>query len=342
MKSIKSQFVILLGFLTVISCNKSNNQTSIDSTTPEVKIIRDHSKKAYLVFNEDVDQWSVNKSNQLVLKGSSKQGDTIYIPNSDTIFAVYQFLTPNASMQLAEEHLPMTGGYNYRDLGGIETKNNKITKRGLIFRSDDLFNLNQSDLDYLSSIPLITIVDFRSEEEIKANPDKLPSSVKKHDLLNINPGNVMEFMKKDNFDSIQCFNSMKAMNKALVTDSASISEYREFFKLLQDSVNIPLLFHCSAGKDRTGMGAALILYALGVSEDLIYQNYLESNLYLADKYKSLKDKNPNMTPLFEVHKEYLQAGFDEMKAKYGSVDNYLVDILNVDTLNFRRKFLTEQ
>lgn len=73
------------------------------------------------------------------------------------------------------------------------------------------------------------------------------------------------------------------MNTLLVTDPLCISRYRKLFSLLQNEENIPLMFHCSAGKDRTGMAAALVLSSLGVDEETILDDYLLSNFYLADK-----------------------------------------------------------
>ena len=338
-KSLIVYIYLLCIFSIYISCTK---QVPKNDKLENLKItlIKDkESKEGFLVFGEDLKDWTLFYNDSLILNGSNKKNDTVSIYNRPLKHEVYVFLANNHQIKIAEEHLPMSGGFNFRDLGGLETKDGRVVKWGRIIRSDDLYNLTDSDLSYLNSLPLKTIVDFRAENEIQIAPDRLPESLAIYDSLSINPGNVLDFINNGNIDSIKAFQIMKDLNIALVSDSNSVLQYQKFFKLIQNSNDAPLLFHCSAGKDRTGMGAALVLFALGISEDLIFDNYLKSNVFLADKYKSLKEKNTAMSPFFEVHKEYLKAGIDEINKKYGSVDNYIVNTLNVDTMLIRKYFL---
>ena len=328
----------ILLFTLFISCNKQVNTERL--TDFKIKIFKDQeTKKGYLIFDENIDNWTLLYNDSIVLSGSNKVNDTIAIPNRAAKHEIYTFSINDHQVEIAEEHLPMSGGYNFRDLGGIKTKDGRSVKWGKIIRSDDLFKLTDADLSYLNTFPLKTVVDFRAENEIEIAPDRLPASTNTHDLLSISPGNILEFVNQGNIDPVRAAKVMEQLNIGLVSDSSSISQYQKFFELLQNSNDIPLLFHCSAGKDRTGMGAALILSALGVSEDIIFDDYLKSNIFLADKYKVHKEKYPAMVPFFEVRKEYLKAGLDEIKSKYGSVDNYLVNTLNVDTTSFRQYFL---
>lgn len=160
----------------------------------------------------------------------------------------YQLITDEGKATVAERHLPMAGGYNFRDLGGIKTKDGRFVRWGKIFRSDDLHKLTENDLNYLASIPLKSIVDFRGEEEQKFAPDKLPVSVVNEFKLPIDPGNVISLMGLTDLDSTQMDSIMMRMNILFVTDKDFIGYYKEFFKLLQQEKNLPLLFHCSAGK----------------------------------------------------------------------------------------------
>ena len=251
----------------------------------------------------------------------------------------YQLITDEGKATVAERHLPMAGGYNFRDLGGIKTKDGRFVRWGKIFRSDDLHKLTEDDLNYLASIPLKSIVDFRGEEEQKFAPDKLPVSVVNEFKLPIDPGNVISLMELTDLDSTQMDSIMMRMNILFVTDKDFIGYYKEFFKLLQQEKNLPLLFHCSAGKDRTGMGAALILYALGVDEQTIMEDYLASNVYLSDKYAKEIAMNPNLKSVLSVKKEFLQAGLDHIKTTHGSVEKFLETTLEVDIPAFRKQFL---
>jgi len=258
---------------------------------------------------------------------------------SDSVRSYFQLITEDGKAILAESHLPMAGGYNFRDLGGIRNKDGKYVKWGKILRSDDLHNLTEADLNYLSSIPLKSIVDFRSQQEMEMAPDKVPSSVSEDYPYSINPGNLMAALDMDNLSVPTLDSAMMDMNILLVTDTSAIREYRKFLDLLQNENDVPLMFHCSAGKDRTGMGAALILFSLGVDEETIMNNYLESNKYLGDKYGKYIEQYPDLEPLFQVKSEFLKAGIDQMKKDHGSVENYLKNVLDVDIDKMKEMYL---
>ncbi|ANH83928.1 hypothetical protein A8C56_13600 [Niabella ginsenosidivorans] len=231
----------------------------------------------------------------------------------------------------------MSGGFNFRDLGGYKTKDNRYVKWGKIFRSDDLGTLTDTDLNYLSSVPLINVVDFRSPEEIKEAPDKHPASLHNDFQYSITPGNLTGLMS---LDSTQIDKAMMQMNELLVSDSAAVEQYRKMFVLLQNpSGNIPLLYHCTAGKDRTGMATALILYALGLDENDIMNDYLMSNKYIEAKFATYIKAKPALLSLFSVKKEFLQAGIDRIKKDNGTVENFLTEKLNVDIPKFRELYL---
>jgi protein-tyrosine phosphatase len=114
------------------------------------------------------------------------------------------------------------------------------------------------------------------------------------------------------------------------------SEYKAFFQLLMDEKNTPLLFHCSAGKDRTGFGAALFLASLGVDKETIIQDYLLSKKYIEEKYSGFVAKNPVLEPLMTVKREYIEAALDLIDKEYGGMGNYLSHYLEVDTLKMRK------
>lgn len=238
--------------------------------------------------------------------------------------------------------LPLKGAFNARDLGGIETKDGHTIKWKKVFRSDELGNLTEQDWEYLQKIPLVSIVDFRSSTEIDTSPDKAPSSIASYPL-SINPGNLTvtdyNFWMDKDFDAEDF---MKNLNLQLVSDSVSIGQYREFFRILQQPESVPLLFHCTAGKDRTGMGAALFLAALGVDEETIYSNYLESNKNLEGKYAKMLEEHPEAEKMFGVQRSYLETGLSYVKETYGSIENYLTEVLAVDIDKLKELYLSEK
>jgi len=276
---------------------------------------------------------------QPIAEGKDSGTFAINVPNN--VRSYFLIETEEGKAILSDRHLPMEGGYNFRDLGGYRTTDGQYVKWGRIFRSDDLHNLTEDDLGYLSSIPLVAIVDFRSEDERSAAPDKNPESVRENYKYSITPGNLMDAVKADlqNITEMKADTLMMGMNELLVSDSACINQYRKFFELLQNEENIPLMFHCSAGKDRTGMAAALVLFSLGVDEQTIINDYLLSNKYLANKYAKYKVALPALSPLFEVKPQFLKAGIDRIKKDHGSVENYLTEVLNVDLSKMRNKYL---
>lgn len=204
-----------------------------------------------------------------------------------------------------------------------------------------MMHLTEKDLDYLSKIPIKTVVDFRSETEIKQSPDQKIPSVSNSYIYAITPGNITSLPFEDiaRLTTQESDSLMKSVNKQLVTDSSAIEQYRKFFALLQEEENIPLVFHCTAGKDRTGYGAYLFLSSLGVDEQTALQDYLASNNYLAAKYGSYMEKYPDLKPLFEVRPEYLKTAIDQIRKEHGNVENYLTNVLNVDIEKMRELYL---
>lgn len=317
--------------------------------TKYTSIIRDKISKSASLKIDFSEEWSLFAGTsveeidytQPIAKG---QGRGIFpLTISDPRRYYFVLATANEKVILSEQHLPMAGGYNFRDLGGYKTQDGRRVKWGKIFRSDDLHNLNDVDLAYLASIPLVSIVDFRSEKEMIQAPDKNPTSVKQNYPLYISPGNLMAVAtSKDDLYKLSVDEAdalMKGMNTLLVTDPACIDRYRKLFSLLQNEKNVPLMFHCSAGKDRTGMAAALVLSSLGVDEETILDDYLLSNFYLADKYVEYKNASPALKSLFEVKPEFLKSGLDTIKKVHGTIDAFLKSILNVDIEKMRELYL---
>lgn len=338
-------YCMIMAAILLTACQKKQAMYEGKNLTDNAQIVRDKQSKSAVLYIDTEGPWklyagksveNINLSKPL-LEASGSGAFNLDVP--DSVRSYFQLVTNDGKAILAERHLPMTGGYNFRDLGGMQTKDGRYVKWGKIFRSDDLANLTPADLDYLAAIPVKTIVDFRSQSEITMAQDRLPSSVATDVNLNIEPGNIMGSDIDFDIDTIDFNQVMIRMNRLLVTDSDAIAQYKKFFSLLQDESNIPLMYHCSAGKDRTGMATALILYALGVDDDIIMNDYLASATYLADKYDRYVQQFPAVEPLMTVKSEFLQAGIDQIKQDHGTVENYLKNVLNVDIDKMKQMFL---
>ncbi|MDF9834374.1 protein-tyrosine phosphatase [Ereboglobus sp. PH5-5] len=341
---IRSTLVGIAALLAFAGCGKS--QRAEKQTADEVFSIEREApgKRAFLVVNAP-GKWSVYAGASVgkidmttpLLEGA--QTGRVELPLKNANHAFFRVKSTLGETVLAERHLPMAGGYNFRDLGGYKTADGKRVRWGRVFRTDDLNKLTTEDLAYLASVPITSIVDFRSESEIKAAPDLPAPSVRHQYAYSITPGNLTSADDLNKFTKKQTEEFMIEMNRLFVTDERIIGQYRKFFKLLQDEGKLPLMFHCSAGKDRTGMGAALFLASLGVDEKTIFEDYLLSNRYLAGKYDPLIKKNPQLEPLYRVSPEFLRAGFEQMKKDHGSVENYLRKVLQVDLEKMRSLYL---
>jgi len=222
----------------------------------------------------------------------------------------------------------LAGAVNFRDIGGYETKDGKHVKWGKIYRSAALNNLTPADVDTLQSRHIAYDLDFRGPYEVAIAADRIPASTMRISLPAVS-------------ENIGDINSMKTMFKHAANDSFLLNFYSDltpfhnrykpvFDVLLKMPADSSLLFHCSAGKDRTGIAAALVLYALGVDETTIQADYVATNYYRQNenvkaiagmkKYGISEDAAQKM---MAAKPEYLQATFTSIKNKYGTIDNYL-------------------
>ncbi|MFV0392305.1 MAG: tyrosine-protein phosphatase [Paludibacteraceae bacterium] len=304
--------------------------------TKEATFVSTLTDKWELYYGTSVD--SIDFS-QPILTGEGAGSFALAIPTEKR--AYFQLITPQGKAIIAERRLPMVGGFNFRDIGGYKTKDNRYVKWGKIFRSDELSTLTDADLMYLSSIPIINIVDFRSQYEIDNAKDKIPQSVKAAYNYSISPGNLSDMVKSiSDLDSNQVDTIMEGMNELFATDSVAIDQYRKMFALLQNPTKeTPLLYHCTAGKDRTGMATALILFALGVDEKGIMQDYLLSSQYIEAKFAEHIKAQPQLIGLFSVKEQYLQAGINKIREENGSIEKFLTQKLNVNIEKFRDTYL---
>ncbi|GHT30475.1 hypothetical protein AGMMS49574_10260 [Bacteroidia bacterium] len=247
----------------------------------------------------------------------------------------------NANLQVSYENapkeyvenrmLPIEGAYNARDLGGYPAAEGKHVKWSKVIRTGDLNKLTDTDLQYLTQIPIITDIDFRDTVEVNATPDRVPATVVNQCYLPVRPGSIKDYMK---LTPEVASHVLVDINEKLVTDFQS--EYKEFFQILMNENNTPLLFHCSAGKDRTGYGAALFLASLGVDREIIIEDYMLSKKYVEKKYSAIVKAESVLEPIMTVKREYIEAAFDQIDKSYGGLGNYLTNYLGVDTLKMRK------
>ena len=267
-------------------------------------------------------------------------------------------------MELTEElrACRLIGAPNARDLGGLPTTDGRTVKRGRLIRSGSLWRLTESDIVSLREMRLRTVVDFRSDREISEKPDlPIPDAEWIHCPILPQLTGVTRELDEDGVPSyfrmamtigMDAENWMAGLYLPLVESDYSREHYRAFFRLLLQPRDGALLYHCTVGKDRVGVGTMLLLSALGVDRDAIMQDYLLTNVYTArDREKTCAEmlqytSDPAaqfaMEAFESVRERYLNNAYCSIEEGFGSVEHYLREVLligDVERGELRRLYL---
>ncbi len=252
-----------------------------------------------------------------------------------------------------EEHrlLPMDGAHNTRELGGYKTTDGKSVKWGMLFRSDKLSDISGTDQEYLQNLGIKKIIDFRSEEEKTEDPDIIPSGISYVEMpISVDGAmrsKIEAVLKGETDKEVKSF--LIDANREFVTSYTDV--YENFLRGLIDD-DAPTLFHCTAGKDRAGFAAAISLIALGVSREDVIEDYMKTNAFTKDRIEEILGQIKLMSlyqtdteilrPLIGVERVYIETAFKTAEEKYGSLENFIRDGLNIsdeDIQKLRNKFL---
>lgn len=231
---------------------------------------------------------------------------------------------------------------NFRDLGDIKTIDGKRVAKYRLLRSGVLYELPEKEQkELLDKYQLKAIVDFRGDDEIAKNPDDVLSGVSEYHI-NIMEKDVKTTSQQNLMDQMNTNDShglMQGLYRQLIVDAFAQNQYRKFIDVLLKQDEGSVLFHCQAGKDRTGIGAAIILTILGVSKEDIFTDYLktiegrrEANEQMAQKLREAGKSDievERFLTLMSVSADFLEAAYDEADKKFGSFDQYITDALQV-------------
>ena len=253
-------------------------------------------------------------------------------------------------------------GFNFRDLGGYPGAGLKTIKQHKLIRSGKLDLLSDRDVKFLDDYGVRFDVDFRSPEERHDAPDRMPSDAHYYHLpvFPVDETKVTQYIDREKEDKIFSahadggYKNMLQSYADMVLLPSAQKAYRGFFDLLlsNDSDNQALLFHCSAGKDRTGMGAVYLLSALGVNKKIIRSDYIATTQYiqqpLADILIQVKKRHmgPNyeqsIRDLWTVKFDYLASAMATIDKNYGTMQNYLhsaLDLSDQQVADLRKIYL---
>ena len=237
---------------------------------------------------------------------------------------------------------------NTRDLGGMPVLGGVLRGRRLL-RSGCLFGAGDEDLRILcEEYDLRTIVDFRAPMEIREKPDPdlpgveyVPLPVLNEATLGITREesggqrqSIQEMICAPGFDPIAY---MSGTYRAIMEEENALLQYRKFLAVVLHQEEGAVLWHCSAGKDRAGVGTAFLLMALGAENEDIMADYLLTNRFvqgdIARKTCEYGFTDPEICEklriVFGVNRPYLQSVFDAIRETYGTRERFLEEVLGV-------------
>lgn len=250
------------------------------------------------------------------------------------------------SLSIAAAHLQaaetldtprLQGIDNFRDVAGTRsaytTANDGVMRAGQFYRSNAL-TPTASDLTILNGLGIGNVYDLRTPSEIASTPDTLPAGAEYQNIDIIGSTTSGSNITTISISSAaQAVAMMEETNRAFVNDAGMRGQFSVLFNELA-AADGAALFHCTAGKDRTGWTAAVLLSIAGVDSATIMSDYLATNDYTAARVAATLAAMPSSmaaiyAPLLGVQASYLQAGLDEVTAQYGSMDNYLKEGLGL-------------
>jgi protein-tyrosine phosphatase len=261
-------------------------------------------------------------------------------------------------MTEAGRDLGLQGLPNARDLGGYRCADGRRVRTGMLLRAEALTYATEADLDTLQGIGLGMVIDLRGEAEASGFGVGPWTGPRTHLPTTDVTQTVFAEMMSDGPDAAPLDEGalvkiMVEMYRQFVADESGRSAFSVALNLIADTAGRgeSVLFHCTAGKDRTGWLAALVLTALGADRATVYADYLLSNerfssgrgaqvraRILAALRKRIGERQP-LLPLIEVRTGYLDAAFAQAEERYGTMTDFLVSGLGLDIERFRQAVL---
>lgn len=258
----------------------------------------------------------------------------------------------------AHRLLNFEGIANFRDLGGYTTLDGRHVKWGVLYRTATLAHGSDADLSGVDKLGLKTLVDFRSAAEKEAEPNRLPepAGFEVVEIPTLDDGNkamvgeIMARIESGDFDGFDPDALMLDANRQFATTFTP--QFRQFVHTVLDAAGKPVAWNCSAGKDRTGFAAAILLRILGVPQAVVIQDYMASKQLALEGRKTQMmllrlfkgdDAADKMSTLLGVEAAWLEAGFAEIDVKWGSFDNYVregLQLSEADVEQLRNTLLT--
>ena len=276
-------------------------------------------------------------------------------------------LTPVSVLQL----LPVEGIVNARDLGGYTMQDGRRVREGRLLRSAHLADATDADLDWLAALPVRRIIDFRKEEELRGKADRevpgaehvfLPVDASGNAAANASEKEKKRYTGRKKFDVRKiivplAFNEKakkvaEQMYPVLLFSPECQKAFAAFFRMLLDTEDGAVLYHCTQGKDRTGVASALVLAALGADRETIIADFDATNsVYEKDvrKYSRKvrfwggREEEVGVVKSFlGANTANLAGALDRIDSEYGSLEAFLkgpLGLSDADLATLRERYL---
>ncbi len=249
---------------------------------------------------------------------------------------------------MSDRRLPFDGARNLRDIGGYPLPGGRRVRRGLVYRSDNLAGLTDADLERFARLGLRTVVDLRVAFERGRAENRLPAGQPIETLhVELQPKggeDLLRGVRAGNLDADQVQQGIVATYRSYVVDHAR--EFRRVMEAILTADRLPLLVHCTSGKDRTGFAIAVLLLALGADRATVMADYLLTNRVRRDVTHLFGPETPAGVAelMTSVQAAYLEAAFEQIESTHGTVATYLQDALGIGPAERQRltHLLTEE
>lgn len=242
---------------------------------------------------------------------------------------------------LLDTLVPLAGAMNVRDVGGYPASGGQTVRRGMVFRSDHLADLTADDLDELADRAIRTIVDLRRDDEVTARPTRLWPGVLERVHLPMagdetQGQDLVARMVAGELTAFTVDDVAEAYSDMLARHAAS---FATVLTMIADLDRVPLLYHCTAGKDRTGLTTALLHLVLGVGRPAVLDDFDLSNRYRCTR--RIEQLRPELEaagvdieairPALSAPVSALDAALNELDARYGGAERYLSEVGGMPT-----------
>ena len=276
-----------------------------------------------------------------------------------------------SSSEFKQQFIPVNGIVNARDLGGYIMQDGRRLRDGAFIRAAHLADATDEDLQYLSSIPIAKVIDFRKDIEMNGKTDRMVPGAEYIRLEIDASGKIVSQATEDEkrlftgskqfdvkkFMVMAAFNPMaqkiaQLMYPNLTNDPECQKQFSLFFRLILETENGAILYHCTQGKDRTGFASALILAALGADRDTIVADFDATNRVYEEDVRQCcqnvclmggKEKEiATVKSFLGANTDNFIKALDSIDKEYGSIEAYLkgpIGLTDKDILTLRERYL---